>query len=1184
MGAVPPPPQAVLVGSELLELLKLAVDAAPDPIFISDADTLQLLYINDAACQLTGYSKDELLRLGSTFPASMVQEELRDVYRRTVERGEAGLMLEPQLFSSRDGSRRGWWEAHLRAVRFGERKLIVVTSREVTSGKLVEEAGQRARRMLSALSAINEAMLRAESPEQLYQHACDAAVQAGEFISAAILLADADTPWMQVAAAAPNRDLGRWRAWRVSVDSAHPEGRGLAGIAYRTGEPCVSDDFLNDARTRFWHDSALRRGIRAAVAVPLLSGSRAFGVMVLYAGERRAFDEEILSLLQRMAGNISIALANLENQAARTRAEEALRTSEEKYRTILANIEDGYYEVDLQGRLVFFNDAFSRMLGYDRHELLGRSNREFMPPSAARSVHQIFKEVYLTGEPVRSFAWEMVRKDGRLMSGEGSISLVTDSHGEAIGFRGILRDITERKREEQLLALEHAVTRSLAEADNTRKILQAVMRIVCESEQWESAGYFVPEDAADSMRLAIGWTSSRNQTATTNYYQGKIGTVIPAGGLLTEVLQSGKPLWIADATRDTRAKWRQRLAPTGEHAVLAFPVRSDGKVIGVFGFASRAIREPDQRLLKTIAVIGDQVGQFLQRKQAEQGLRESEARFRSLTELSSDWYWEQDAEFRFTRLEGRHTVGGESLEGENCLGRRRWETGLEIESEGGWDAHRALLAAQRPFRDLVLQRTLADGTQRYISVSGEPVFDSEGEFIGYRGIGRDVTESKHAEERIRYLATHDSLTGLPNRMLFSQMLNLAISAARRHGNGFAMMFIDLDRFKLVNDSLGHTAGDNLLRIIAARLKQAVRANDIVARLGGDEFVVLAQDADNECPAVAVARKILAAIVEPVVVLGQECQVSASIGICLYPKQATDESSLMKNADIAMYKAKEAGKNTFQFYTPDAQMLTVGRLALESDLRMALERQELVLHYQAKLDLKTTRITGVEALLRWQHPELGLLPPGEFIPLAEETGLIVPIGRWVLNTACQQNMAWQQQGLPAVVVAVNLSPRQFADEHLLEDIDKALQASGMPPELLELELTESTVMKNPERAASLLTALKRMGVRIAMDDFGVGYSSLAQLKGFPVDTIKVDRSFIRNLPGSMEDRAITEAIIAMAKTLSLAVVAEGVETAEQEAFLRDIACDAWQGFHFSRPVEAEAFAALLRRQEQPTGDE
>ena len=1184
MGAVPPPPQDVLVGSDLLQALKLAVEAAPDPMLVSDADTLQLLYVNDAACRVTGYSREEMLRLGSTLLAGMVQGELKDVYRQAVERGEAGLMLEPQLLSSKDGSRRGWWEAHLRAVRFGERTLIVGTSREVTSFKLVEEAGLRARRMLSALSAINEAMLRAESPDQLFQDACDAAVQAGEFISTAILLADTDSPWLRVAAAAPNRDLEQWRAWRISVDAAHVEGRGLAGTAYRTGKPCVSDDFLNDERTRFWHGIAVERGMRAGVAVPLLKGSRAFGVMLLYAGERRAFDDEILSLLQRMAGNISIALTNLENQAARARAEEALRASEEKYRTILANIEDGYYEVDLWGRLVFFNDAFSRMLGYDRSELLGMRFRGFMPPAAARTVHQIFKEVFRTGEPVRSFAWEMVRKDGRLMSGEGSISLVADTDGRLVGFRGILRDITERKREEQLLALEHAVTRSLAEADNTRKILQAVMRIVCESEQWESAGYFVPEDADGNMRLAIGWSSSRNDAATTRYYEGMIGTVIPAGGLLTEVLQSGKPLWIADATRDPRAVWRQRLTPTGEHAVFAFPVRTDGKVIGVFGFASRAIREPDQRLLKTIAVIGDQVGQFLQRKQAEQGLRESEARFRSLTELSSDWYWEQDAEFRFTRLEGRHKVNGESLEGEDCLGRRRWETGLEIESEGGWDAHRALLAAQRPFRDLVLQRTLKDGTQRYISVSGEPVFDAEGKFIGYRGIGRDVTESKHAEERIRYLATHDSLTGLPNRMLFSQMLNLAISAARRHGHGFAVMFIDLDRFKLVNDSLGHSAGDGLLRVVAARLKQAVRGSDIVARLGGDEFVVLVQDADTECPAVAVASKILAAIAEPVMILGQECRVSASIGICLYPKQAADESTLMKNADIAMYKAKEAGKNRYQFYSPDDRMQAAGRLALESDLRTALERQELVLHYQAKVDLKTTRITGVEALLRWQHPEHGLLPPSEFIPLAEETGLIVPIGRWVLNTACQQNMAWQQQGLPKVVVAVNLSPRQFADEQLLEDIDQALQASGMPPELLELELTESTVMQNPERAVGLLRALKRRGVRVAMDDFGVGYSSLAQLKGFPVDTIKVDRTFIRNLPGSMEDRAITEAIIAMAKTLSLMVVAEGVETAEQEAFLRDIACDAWQGFHFSRPVEAEQFADRLRRQAEPTSAE
>jgi EAL domain-containing protein (putative c-di-GMP-specific phosphodiesterase class I) len=304
-------------------------------------------------------------------------------------------------------------------------------------------------------------------------------------------------------------------------------------------------------------------------------------------------------------------------------------------------------------------------------------------------------------------------------------------------------------------------------------------------------------------------------------------------------------------------------------------------------------------------------------------------------------------------------------------------------------------------------------------------------------------------------------------------------------------------------------------------------------------------------------------------------VTASIGISEYPTDAKDEHALMKNADIAMYHAKEQGKNNFQFFSESLRSQSLERLALENSLRKAIENDELLLHYQAKLDLKVNRITGVEALLRWKHPDLGMISPSQFIPLAEDTGLIVPIGKWVLQTACAQSVAWLKAGLPPVCLAVNLSARQFADENLLRDIEQSLHDSGMAPELLELELTESMVMQDHERAIKILSELKKIGVRLAIDDFGVGYSSLAQIKNFPIDTLKVDRSFIRDLPDNSEDCAITQAIIAMAKTLSLTVVAEGVETQAQEDFLRGIACDETQGFYFSRPVASDQFAALLR---------
>ena len=436
-------------------------------------------------------------------------------------------------------------------------------------------------------------------------------------------------------------------------------------------------------------------------------------------------------------------------------------------------------------------------------------------------------------------------------------------------------------------------------------------------------------------------------------------------------------------------------------------------------------------------------------------------------------------------------------------------------------------------------------------------------------------ERKGAEERIQYLATHDGLTGLPNRAMFSQLLNLEIESARRYERKFAVLFIDLDRFKAINDTLGHQAGDALLNEISGRLKASVRAGDVVARLGGDEFVVMVQEVSETGQVAAVARKILSAAIAPMTIAGQECRVTASVGIALYPADAQDEQSLMKDADMAMYLAKEEGKNNYQFYSKDVRSQSLEKMALETNLRGAMERNEFTLYYQAKLDLKSEKITGVEALLRWNNPELGSVPPVQFIPVAEETGLIVPLGKWVLRTACRQNIVWQRAGLPPVCMAVNLSPRQFSDPDLVADIAAVLSETGMAPQLLEIEITESIVMHDTDRAVKVLGAIKALGVRLALDDFGTGYSSLAQLKRFPIDTLIVDRSFIREIPNDAEDRAITEAVIAMGRSLSLNIVAAGVETLEQQTFLREHACDEMQGFCFSKPIVAEEFAELLR---------
>jgi diguanylate cyclase (GGDEF)-like protein len=435
---------------------------------------------------------------------------------------------------------------------------------------------------------------------------------------------------------------------------------------------------------------------------------------------------------------------------------------------------------------------------------------------------------------------------------------------------------------------------------------------------------------------------------------------------------------------------------------------------------------------------------------------------------------------------------------------------------------------------------------------------------------------EHAE-RVEYLAYHDGLTGLPNRSMFSKLLGQSISEAHRYERRQAVAFLDLDRFKQINDTLGHEAGDKLLQEVALRLRGCVRDSDTVARLGGDEFVVLLPELADEKDAAIVAQKILAAVARPFDLMGQEFRVTASIGISTYPQDGLDEQTLTKNADIAMYQAKEEGKNNFQFYSEKLNANSLERLALESSLRHALERSEFCLHYQAKREIASGKITGMEALLRWNHPDLGTVAPMQFIPVAEETGLIVPIGKWVLKTVCLQSVKWRKLGLPPLSIAVNLTARQFLDEQLLTDVASIIAETGMDPRLLELELNESLLIHDVENTLRILTGLKALGVRIAVDDFGTGYSSLAMLQRFPLDTIKIDRSFMRDFVGTKEDTGLADAIIAMGKSLSLTVVAQGVETKEQAEQLRLHACDELQGFYFKRPLPVDEFTQLLRDQ-------
>ncbi|HMH16717.1 MAG TPA: EAL domain-containing protein [Burkholderiales bacterium] len=856
----------------------------------------------------------------------------------------------------------------------------------------------------------------------------------------------------------------------------------------------------------------------------------------------------------------------------------------------------------------------------------------------------------------------------------------------------------ERARAEQLRALEHSVTGKLAHADSVAVALEGAIRSVCEIEGWDCGRYFVPDEISGALRVSEAWGVPN--PAVERFITVSRGIEFgPGVGLPGRILQSGQPLWSRDLETDSSVQQLAALArECNIHGTFGFPVISDGKTIGVLSFSSHRIREPDERLLQTIGVIGSQIGQFIQRKRAQ----EEQYRFRIAMDVSADMILLIDrASMRFVdvndtacqqlgysreellkmgpqdvlpvnreELERSYdemitdpsssVIGGmysqyrcksgsflpfestrrivrsgdthiiavisrdirNRIAAEEALNKsnERFNLAVRATNDVVWDWDLAtdelwwnenLTAAfgylredigpgAKAWYDLIhsedrdrivseLHRVLElgdeswsdeyrfrrkDGSYAFVFDRGHVIRDAEGKATRMIGAKADVTARKQAEERLSYLAQFDTLSGLPNRHLFRDRLAQTLVQARRNKWAVGVMFVDLDRFKQVNDTLGHDAGDKLLKEAADRLTGCVRTGDAVGHFSGDEFGVVLSDLRRPGDAGQVARKIVEAVARPFYLDGQETYVTASVGITLFPGDGEEVDILIKNADSAMYRAKEEGRNNYQFFTRELNERALRRAETETALRRALERREFLLHYQLKADLTSRAICGFEALLRWQHPEKGLISPADFIPVLEDTGLIVPVGEWVLGEACRQIVAWNKAGLSTPPVAVNLSARQFNEEGLQATVRRILGETGIDPSLIQFELTESLLMKDPEGVARTLRELRESGVRFSVDDFGTGYSSLAYLKRFPLDALKIDRAFVRDVDKNPDDAAITLAIIGLAHSLKLKVIAEGVETRGQLDFLRKHGCDEMQGFYFAKPLPAAACTQAL----------
>ena len=1094
---------------------------------LTSPETKRWLQCNDRLCEILGYSREELANLTwaeITHPDDL-DANLTEFER--VMRGEAEGYTLDKRFIRKDGAV-VFTTINVKSLRRpdGTVERFISTINDITERQQAAGQIRSLNRLYRVISNINQIIVRRTEPEWMLREACRIVVREGGFRMAWVGLVNPKTG--QVRPVAQAGHVGDYLE-KVHITLVGPHSEGPSGAALRTGQVVVCNDIAQDPRMALWRERALAMGYRACIALPLAVQGTVRGALNLYASEAGFFDAQEITLLEELSSDIGYALESAEMDVARLQAEQALQESREQFRRA---VDEAPFPIMIHaedGEVLALSRAWTEITGYTRADIptiadwtgLAYGERQ-------QAVRAVIEQLYELPNRKTEGEYQITCKDGAQRDWEfSSVGLGSLADGRRIAI-SMAADVTERNWAMIALRQREWQYRQLFEAHP--------------HPMWvfdlETLRFLAVNDAAIQH-----YGFSRDEFLAMTITEIRPPDEVPR--LLENILR------VQNDGVDEAGVWKHRKK---DGALIDVEITShtlefagrQAEVVLAYDVTERLRAE---EALRQAAIVFDNTREGIIITDADQHILRVNRAFCELT-----GYTEEEARGQTPRLlhSGRQSETFYAV---------LW---ANLQETGYWQG------------EIWNQRKNGEAYPELLSIS--VVKNAKGTITHYVGVFADLSRIKASEERLDFLAHHDVLTGLPNRLLLSARLQHSLDIARRDGGGaLALLMLDLDRFKDVNESYGHSAGDALLQQVAERLTHRLRGADTVTRLGGDEFAVLLENLAQPQEAARVALDIINLLSEPWrLANGAEVRLGASLGISLFPEHGQTAEDLLQQADAALYQAKSEGRGRFQYFSADLTQAARQRIELEARLRCAIDEGQLRVYYQPQVDIASGRFVGAEALVRWQDPERGLIPPGRFIPLAEETGLISPIGEWVLQETCRQGKVWLDAGLPPLRLSVNLSAHQLHHGDIVATVMQALHDTGFPAEWLELELTESALMQREAEAVTLLERLRGLGLRLAMDDFGTGYSSLAYLKRFPLDVLKIDKSFVDDLP-QRDAMEIAATIIAMGHTLGLEVLAEGVETTEQLTFLQLKGCDQYQGYLTSPPVPAEAFVALLENQ-------